>query len=329
MGLPKSYQLFGHAVSGAILRWYEHAGREFPWRSIDSSGGLDPWAILVSEIMLQQTQTARVVDLLPRFLERYPDPAACARATNSEMIVAWKGLGYNNRAIRLRDAARQIRDRHEGRVPQDLEDLLALPGIGRYTAEAILCFAFGAQIALLEVNTIRVLSRIFHRCYDASGLLEPRALEHLASGIMPEGRAYDWNQALMDFGATICRAQVPRCRECPLSSHCLSAGSVDSREYYHKAVVQRSREVRLLGRPIRLWRGWVIEKLRTRPTGISILALEEICAQEYDTVATEGDRGWLIPVIEALGRDRLVERSGIVSDGDVSLSVTDTIQLKG
>jgi A/G-specific adenine glycosylase len=187
----------------ALLNWYETVRRPLPWRFTR-----DPWALLVSEVMLQQTQAARVVPHYERFLARFPTPAACAEAPAAEVIAAWSGLGYNRRALALRAAAGVVAT--EG-WPDDLQ---ALPGVGPYTAAAVAAFAWDAQVAAVDTNVRRVIER-------RDGVRHPpRALARRAAELLPEGRAAAWNQAMMELGATICRPRRPLCGECPLQVGC-------------------------------------------------------------------------------------------------------------
>ena len=184
-----------------LLAWFDASARELPWRAT-----ADPYAILVSEIMLQQTQVARVIDRYLAWLERWPTVEVLAAASTADVLRAWSGLGYNRRALNLQRAARQIVER--GSFPATVGELEQLAGVGPYTARAVACFAFGAQVTALDVNVRRVLTRAFGRAD-----LEP-----------PPGRAWEWNQALFDLGANLCLARVPRCLHCPLARDCPSAG---------------------------------------------------------------------------------------------------------
>jgi A/G-specific adenine glycosylase len=189
-------------VRSALLDWFATAGRDLPWRRTR-----DPWAVLVAELALQQTQVARVAERWPRLLERFPDPAACAAAPVAEVVRAWAGLGYNRRAVNLHRAAVQVVERHGGRMPGSLADLLALPGVGPYTARAVLAFAFEADVGVLDVNASRVLSRLHGAPVDQA----------TADGLVPPGRGWAWNQAVLDLGATVC-TPVPDCAACPLAA---------------------------------------------------------------------------------------------------------------
>jgi A/G-specific adenine glycosylase len=187
-----------------LLAWFASgAARDLPWRRTR-----DPYAILVSEVMLQQTQVARVLERYEDWLERWPTPAALAAAPAADVLRAWSGLGYNRRALNLQRAARQVVEL--GEFPREIGELERLPGIGPYTARAIACFAFGAHVTALDTNVRRVLERTLGTT-DVSP---------------PPARAWDWNQALFDLGAQICLGRVPRCERCPLAEHCPSRGLV-------------------------------------------------------------------------------------------------------
>ncbi len=191
---------------GALLAWYRRHRRELPWR--DST---DPWGVLVSEVMLQQTQASRVVPVYERFLDRFPDVASAASATTHEILSAWSGLGYNTRALRLRDAARRI---VADGWPTTATALRALPGVGPYTAAAVACFAFGEPVAAIDTNMRRVLSRWTGHPLDGIELAD-RAAEFL---VVDDAAA--WNQAIMDLGATICRPRQADCALCPVRRWC-------------------------------------------------------------------------------------------------------------
>jgi len=197
-----------------VLRHGRHGLRPLPWRATR-----DPWAVLVSEVMLQQTQAGRVVGPYGRFLERFPTPAACARGGVGAVLCAWEGLGYNRRARDLHGAARAIVERHGGAVPGDLDALLALRGIGPYTARAVLAFAFEHDVSVVDVNVARVLARAV-----AGAALSASAAQHLAGTLVPPGRGWVWNQALMEIGATRCTARAPACAGCPLARCCAWRG---------------------------------------------------------------------------------------------------------
>ena len=192
-------------MTGSLLAWHGQHRRQFPWRSTR-----DPWSILVSEVMSQQTQIDRVAARYVDFLERFPTPATTATATTAELLTAWSGLGYNRRALNLQAAAKLIA--RDG-WPTTAAGLEALPGVGPYTAAAVACFAFDEQIAAVDTNVKRILSRW------AGESLAGQALDQEANRRLPHGRARDWNSALMDFGALVCKPR-PQCAACPVVEQC-------------------------------------------------------------------------------------------------------------
>lgn len=197
------------AEQEALLRWAAREHRDLPWRRTR-----DPWAVLVSETMLQQTQVARVVPKFHAFVERFPTPGACAAAAQADVVTLWAGLGYNRRARQLHRAAVAIVERHAGRVPDRLPDLLDLPGVGPYTARALLAFAFEHDAAVVDTNVARVLAR------RAGRRLTAGEAQHAADGWLSKGRAWAWNQGMLDLGAGICTARSPRCPVCPVAGGC-------------------------------------------------------------------------------------------------------------
>ena len=200
-------------LQSSVLAWYAGNGRPLAFRATR-----DPWSILVSEVMAQQTKAERAAVAWSGFIARYPTPAALAAASPAEVMRAWRGLGYNRREIALRDAAVRIVLDHGGVVPASLEALVALPGIGPYTARAVLAFAFDEPVAPLDTNIRRVLDRALGPLPSPS-----RALQAAADGFVPVDASAAWSNALMDLGATICGPRVPRCTDCPLRTWCRTA----------------------------------------------------------------------------------------------------------
>ncbi|TMB73167.1 MAG: A/G-specific adenine glycosylase, partial [Chloroflexi bacterium] len=197
----------GHArdVRRRVSRWYSGQGRDLPWRRTR-----DPYAVLVSEVMLQQTQVSRVVPAYRAFLARFPTVRALARASLGDVLRAWRGLGYNRRARDLHRAAGSSR----GRLPTTVDGLDALPGIGAYTAGAVACFAHGRRVAFADTNVRRVLGRVF-----LGRVATEREAVAIDRELLPRDAAR-WHHALMDIGALFCRARSPRCDECPLAPAC-------------------------------------------------------------------------------------------------------------
>ncbi len=198
----------------ALLQWYADTGRDLPWRRTT-----DPYAVLVSEVMLQQTQVSRVAPRYEAWLRRWPDAAALAEASPADVLGEWSGLGYNSRALRLQATARAVA---EHGWPADEAGLRELPGVGPYTAAAVAAFAFGQLAAAVDTNQVRVLDRWDAAIGRSAAEVRRRAIEQ----VPPEAPA-EWNHALMDLGATLCTARVARCGECPVAEWCASAGLVD------------------------------------------------------------------------------------------------------
>jgi A/G-specific adenine glycosylase len=204
-----------------LLAWYARHRRDLPWRRT-----ANPYHILVSEIMLQQTQVERVVPKYREFLRRYPSFARLARARSAEVKRVWYPLGYNIRPVHLQGIARETVARYGGRLPDDADALRGMRGIGRYTAGAILAFAYRREAAIVDTNVRRVLGRIFLGPRRLRRLRGQKTMWDLAESLLPRGRVYDYNQALMDFGAIWCTARAPRCRPCPMRGFCASYPAV-------------------------------------------------------------------------------------------------------
>lgn len=236
---------------GALLEWWAGERRDLPWRHTR-----DPWAVLVSELMLQQTQVRRVIPKWHAFLARFPSPAPCAAAPVGEVIEAWAGLGYNRRAVSLHRCAQAVVASHGGALPRSLEDLLALPGIGPYTARAVLAFAAEADVAVLDTNVARVVAR------QAGRPLRPREAQATADALVPPGRGWAWNQAMLDLGATVCRARSPRCGDCPVARSCAWRGEGEDPAVGSAGV--SGRQSRFEGSD-RQGRGRLVDALRAGP----------------------------------------------------------------
>ena len=260
-----------------LLAWSRGARRDLPWRRTR-----DPWAVLVSELMLQQTQVGRVVPKYEAFLDRFPTPASCAAAPLADVVRLWAGLGYNRRAVNLHRAATAVVERHGGALPDDLGALLALPGVGQYTARAILAFAFERDVGVLDVNAARVLARAWG---DAS--------QATADGAVPPGEGWAWNQAMLDLGATVCTRR-PLCAECPLAGECRwrRAGCPEP-----DPAGPAARQSTFLGSD-RQGRGRLVDALRRGP-----VRLDEVA----EAAGWPADRERADRIVAALVKDGLVE----------------------
>jgi A/G-specific adenine glycosylase len=210
-GEPAARQRFRRRLLG----WYRRNGRDLPWRRTR-----DPYHILVSEVMLQQTQVDRVVPKYHEWLGKYPTLEALAAAEDTDVAHTWRPLGYNIRPQRLQSIARESVARYGGELPSDHETLLSFKGIGEYTAGAVLSFAFGQRAAILDTNVARVLYRVFVGAGDPKAHAMKRQLWEISRTVLPRTNVFDFNQALMDFGATVCTARNPKCDICPMRPDC-------------------------------------------------------------------------------------------------------------
>ena len=198
-----------------LLAWYGRHRRDLPWRRTE-----DPYHILVSEIMLQQTQVERVLPKYREFLDHYPTLESLAGSPPEDVKGLWYPLGYNVRPLNLHGIAREAVANYGGRLPDDADALRGMRGIGRYTAGALLCFAYGRPVPIVDTNVRRVLGRVFLGPRRLARLRGQKAMWDLAAALVPRRRSYDYNQGLMDFGATWCTARAPRCRPCPMRRFC-------------------------------------------------------------------------------------------------------------
>ncbi len=203
------------AVGAGILHWYEEVKRDLPWRRTR-----DPYKIWVSEVMLQQTRVETVIPYWNRFIELFPTIEQLAEAPEPNVLKAWEGLGYYSRVRNLQKGAQVVRDKFGGRVPDTLDEISTLPGVGPYTAGAILSIAYDVDVPAVDGNVFRVLSRIFLIEEDIMKPKTRRTFESLAEFLIPPGRAASFNQGLMELGATICIPKNPRCHACPVQAKC-------------------------------------------------------------------------------------------------------------
>jgi A/G-specific adenine glycosylase len=198
-----------------LLRWFRRHGRDLPWRKTR-----DPYAILVSEFMLQQTQVATVIPYYNKWLRRFPDFASVARASQNDVLHGWQGLGYYNRARNLHAASKIVQDQHMGIFPGDIAVIRKLPGIGRYTANAVATFAFHQPVPIVETNTARLLARLFDMRAPIDSAIGREKLWESAAQVVPSRNAARFNSALIDLGALVCLADRPKCNVCPVKKIC-------------------------------------------------------------------------------------------------------------
>jgi A/G-specific adenine glycosylase len=287
-------------IQEALISWFEENGRDLPWRRTR-----DPWCVLVSEVMLQQIQVRRAIPFYDRFLARFPTVDALAEAPLAEAIRVWDDLGRYRRVVYLHRTARIVMDEHDGSIPSDPAELLKLPGVGPYTAGAVACFAYERDAAFLDTNMRRVLHRLFFGLRAATSATD-RDLLRMATQLVPPGRGWRWNQALMETGALLCTARNPRCDECPLREGCCArAESIlsgwprperkspayryeDSNRYYRGRVLAELREISHAG-----------------GEGIELRVLGRRIKQDFD----ERVSSWLHAAVESLCNDGLAKVS--------------------
>ncbi|MFA5891697.1 MAG: A/G-specific adenine glycosylase [Actinomycetota bacterium] len=278
------------AAQRRLLRWFDAHARTFPWRD-----HRDPYRTLVAEVMLQQTQAGRVADVYPEFLDHFPTAEYLAHAPAMDVIRAWRGLGYNRRAVDLQRASHDIA--HAGEFPSDVRSLRRLPGVAEYTAAAVACFAFDAQIPVVDINTRRVLARAALGAESES--VAVGVMNRTAKTWLLDGEAYRWNQALMDLGALVCRPARPRCGKCPLHESC---------RYYARGLHRRPRASRAAVEPLdgsrRRKRGAVVDALRAAAE--RGLSLARLAAAVHSDGSGDRDLMWLVELLEGLERDGLV-----------------------
>lgn len=304
-------------VVGSLLTWYTRHKRALPWRDLpDDDLDHKAYLVLVSEVMLQQTQVSRVTVLYKNFMQLFPTASALAEAGNADILLAWRGLGYNSRALRLRDAARTVVREHAGRFPRTLEGLMAIKGIGHYTAAAVLNFAFSEAAPCLDTNIRRIVHRVFEGPetpegeWPVSDKFLLKTDESLVAA-MPRARAAELPAILMDFGSAVCTKRSPDCQACPLKDICQSAFRVP-------APIKGVRQAKILkepGRvisgkftPNRLVRGRIVEALRDYPAGLSPAALGPYAASDWDASAEQV--AWLQAILEKLVSDGVIMKRG-------------------
>ncbi|WP_336652743.1 MULTISPECIES: A/G-specific adenine glycosylase [unclassified Leucobacter] len=277
-------------IASALNAWYARTARELPWRA----AAVTPWAILVSEFMLQQTQVDRVIPRWTAWIERWPTPSALAAEEPGEAVRAWDRLGYPRRALWLHRAAIEITEQHGDQVPSDVDQLLALTGIGPYTARAVAAFAFGERHPVVDTNTRRVLARMMHG-KAAAGMPAPSDLSDMEQLLpeQPEAAAV-CNAAAMELGAVVCTARAPRCDACPVAQWCEWRGA----GYPDNAPSKRPRQAKFAGSD-RQVRGRIMAVLRNAAAPVSTAQALAAAAdggvrdpeqprRAYDSLITDG-----------------------------------------
>ncbi len=286
------------AIRGGLLAWFEANRRDLPWRRTR-----DPYRILVSEVMLQQTQVDRVIPYYERFLELLPSVEALADAPTSVVITLWAGLGYNRRAVNLQRTAQAVMERYGGVFPRDPAELRQLPGIGPYTSGAIACFAFEEPVAFLDTNMKRVIHRLIAGPDVPRQTLSDRSLIAYAEQLVPIDDAWRWNQALIEFGALQCTARKPACVICPLQTQCAAFPSIQSVLASLPVGARKKQEGPFTGSN-RYYRGRIVDGLRAAEgRKVSLSALGPVVREDYAEEHVE----WLLKLVQDLQRDGLAQ----------------------
>jgi len=313
-----------NAIRDRLLLWWHANRRDLPWRHTR-----DPYRILVSEVMLQQTQVDRVIPYYERWLQAFPTVEALAAAPTAEVIRMWAGLGYNRRAVNLQRTAQAVVDRG-GSFPQTVAGLKELPGIGPYTSGAIACFAFEQDVPFIDTNMRRVLHRVLVGVDVPEPQLNDKEITELAAIVLPPGSGWDWNQGLIEFGALQCTARKPLCIICPLQDICAAWPEIQT------VIAQQPRGRKAKEVPFkesnRYFRGRVVDLLRDRDhahTGLTLDEIGPLVRAEF----READLPWLFEVVHGLEKDGLAmvaEEEPVydrASGGPAEPDLTDRIDL--
>jgi A/G-specific adenine glycosylase len=287
-------------IQSGLLAWFAAHRRNLPWRRTR-----DPYRVLVSEVMLQQTQVDRVIPYYEAWLERFPTVAELAAAPTAEVIRLWAGLGYNRRAVNLQRTARYVVDELGGEFPRDVKALQALPGVGPYSAGAIACFAFEQDVAFLDTNMRRVVHRLCFGVDVPGPTASDRELITAAERLVPAGDGWRWNQALIEFGALHCTARRPACVICPLQAECRAFPAIQGAIANLPAGTRLKREGPFSGSN-RFYRGRVVHVLRELDDpgaahGIDLPSLGPRVRDDF----SEADLPWLYELVQGLARDGL------------------------
>ena len=289
-----------------IFRWYNKNARHLPWR-----GSKNPYRILLSEIMAQQTQVSRVIVFYKEWLLKFPTFSVLAKASKPDVLLQWSGLGYNSRALRLHALAKHVTENFNGALPRTVNELLQLSGIGKYTAHAIACLAFGENIAVVDVNVRRIYSRLLWRVRSSADLKSETAIWEIAKSYLPNRNAADWNQALMDLGALICTARNPKCDICPANAQCESAFS---KALLKQPKSEKRTEPSFKGIPRRIYRGRILKALHDKP-----LTSRQIASRVIDRFRLH-DLKWMDGILEKMEGEALITIHRIGARKKVSIA---------
>lgn len=285
--------------SNRLLRWYRKSGRDLPWRHTH-----DPYRILISEIMLQQTQVTTVIERYQRWLKRFPTITSLAKAPTAEVLQEWAGLGYNRRALALQQIAQRVMTEYDGQFPTTIDELKSFKGIGDYTAHAIASFALQQRVPLVDTNIKRVLGRVFfgyqqlEKMRDAHGEFWALSKQITDRTTSP----YNFNQGMMDFGALICIAKKPKCETCPMQSICKSYPDILAANPEQLRVKKKSNEPLYYGQPRRIWRGRILQYLNTQSKATTLQAIGRHIQTDWQDNRLE----WLEAVVATMVKDGLV-----------------------
>lgn len=281
-----------------LLTWYKKNSRDLPWRKTH-----DPYKILVSELMLQQTQVDRVIEKYKQWITVFPNVYVLSRMSSRRVIAEWQGLGYNRRALYLHRIAKKVVNEHSGKFPRTLEELVELPGIGQYTAGAIMSFAYNENTPILDTNVKRVLGRIFFG-YKVLQKSTESELWELARTLTPKKDSYNYHQALMDFGSLVCTSKKPACRTCPLQRQCLSYPDILSASAEDLRYQPQAKETLYFGQPRRIWRGKILKYLHdVDSSGATYSQIGKAIQEDFSILRLQ----WLKDVVQTLEKDELVK----------------------
>ena len=285
-----------------LFSWYSENKRDLPWRRTK-----DPYSILVSEVMLQQTQVSRVIEKYNEFLDRFPTLTQLAEASTADVIRAWASLGFNIRARRLHGLAIEVVHHHGGALPDNIEDLRRLPGLGPYTAAAVANFAFDIPVPVIDTNIERVLNRIGFGPIAAS----KHEVEALTQSWMPGKDASTWHQGIMDVGSLVCKVAKPLCKLCPFEGYCKAAPFIYGED--PQVLPQDARPIRVkqsvFKGSTRFYRGRIVKSLRSIPPETSIEYVE-LAVGMFDTFNVDEDLQWFQGLLAGLEKDGLIRLEG-------------------